>query len=247
MFLLTLILIINCFFVFLHVLKKTASGRVYVISIEGNIGSGKSTLVKKIKECKKYHVLQEPVDVWKSITDKDGNNILSQYYKNQKRYAYTFQNFAFITRIKELQDLIEKVERKRNLFKDEYIIVERSIFSDKNVFAKKLYNDKLISNLEYELYNYWFHKLKSHVFVSAYIYLKVEPEISLKRVIKRSRNEEKNSIPIDYLKSLDYYHNKWLENTENKVLVINGNDEFENDKFTFNKIYKQINYFVKNI
>ena len=191
--------------------------------------------------------MQEPVDIWKSISDKDGNNILSQYYKNQKRYAYTFQNFAFITRIKELQEMIEKVERKRNLFTDEYIIVERSIFSDKNVFAKKLYNDKLISNLEYELYNYWFQKLKSLVYVSAHIYLKVDPEISLKRVIKRSRNEEKDAIPIDYLKSLDFYHNKWLENTENKVLIINGNHEFENDKIAFNKIYKKIMYFIKNI
>ena len=52
MFLLTLILLINCIFVFLTIFKKIASGKVYVISIEGNIGSGKSTLVQKIKDCK---------------------------------------------------------------------------------------------------------------------------------------------------------------------------------------------------
>jgi len=247
MFLLTLILIINCFVVFLHLLKILARGKVYVISVEGNIGSGKSTLVQKLKLNNKFHVLQEPVDLWKSISDKNGNNILSEFYKDQKRYSYTFQNFAFITRIKQLQKMIEKVERKRNLFTNEYIIVERSIFSDKNVFAQKLHNDKLISDLEFELYNFWFDKLKSMAYVSAHIYLQVEPKISLQRVVKRSRNEEKNAIPIEYLNSLHYYHNKWLENTNKPILVINGNNDFENDRSIFNRISKTILHFVKKL
>ena len=57
----------------------------YIFSIEGNIGSGKSTLVEYLKEHLKnlgdYKIcyLQEPVDIWNTVTDKNGINILDKY------------------------------------------------------------------------------------------------------------------------------------------------------------------------
>ena len=226
---------------------KSSLGKTYIISVEGNIGSGKSTLVQKLKKIPYIHVLQEPVHIWKSITDDEDNNILLKFYKNQERYSYIFQNFAFITRVTELKKLIAKVNKKRNLFTNEYIIVERSIYSDYNVFATKLNYDKILSNLEFEIYKYWFHQLESMIKVSAYIYLKVSPTISLQRVEKRARNEEKNAIPIEYLNSLHYYHNKWLSNTETPLLLIDGNVEFESDEQYFNKLYQQVTKFIKNL
>ena len=49
----------------------------YIFSVDGNIGSGKSTLIKKLKKelIKIYNInviyLQEPVDEWKSIKDEN--------------------------------------------------------------------------------------------------------------------------------------------------------------------------------
>ena len=72
---------------FLIIIFRNILGKTYIISIEGNIGSGKSTLVKKLKEKNpSWYFLQEPVDVWKSVSDIDGNNILSEFYKDKKRY-----------------------------------------------------------------------------------------------------------------------------------------------------------------
>ena len=77
-----------------------------LISIEGNIGTGKSILDKILKE--KFNrntnvkFLQEPVDQWLKLTDSDGTNILDKFYKDQKRWSYSFQMNAFITRVKDI-------------------------------------------------------------------------------------------------------------------------------------------------
>jgi deoxycitidine kinase/deoxyguanosine kinase len=63
-----------------------------LISIEGNIGAGKSTLIETLKtRFPNVVFVDEPVDVWSTVTDKDGTTILEKYYADQKRYAFAFQ------------------------------------------------------------------------------------------------------------------------------------------------------------
>ena len=57
-----------------------------IISIEGNIGSGKSTLVASLKEYFPHVILlQEPVEEWNTIKDSSGVTILEKYYSNQSK------------------------------------------------------------------------------------------------------------------------------------------------------------------
>ena len=218
--------------------------RVYVFSIEGNIGSGKSTLVRLLSTFNPHiHFLQEPVDIWKELKDSNNNNILSEFYKDQNRFAYIFQNFAFITRVTTLTSLISKV---KSFFNDQYIIVERSIHSDKNVFAKMLYDDKKISELEYKIYNYWFYKLHTKVLFSGHIYLEVDAKVASERINMRNRKEEEN-IPIEYLKSLNKYHEEWLNTTPIPVITINVNDDFKYNKNKFNEINSKILKFITDV
>ena len=64
----------------------------YIFSVEGNIGSGKSTLVKMLKNSLKtikntnVIYLPEPVSVWESIKAKDGKNAIEKYYENPEKY-----------------------------------------------------------------------------------------------------------------------------------------------------------------
>ena len=61
----------------------------YIISVDGNIGSGKSTLVnhlrEKYKDSEMVCFLDEPVDDWKKIVDEDGVDILSKFYGDTKK------------------------------------------------------------------------------------------------------------------------------------------------------------------
>ena len=70
-----------------------------IISIEGNIGSGKSTFVNYLKnnlDEKKYCIVDEPVNIWKEITDISGNNIISKFYEDKEKYGFSFQMLAYI-------------------------------------------------------------------------------------------------------------------------------------------------------
>ena len=71
----------------LRLLSTTSSSCVstmrspLLISIEGNIGAGKSTIINYLK---KYHnefnYVEEPLNVWSSIKNDDGKNLLETYY-----------------------------------------------------------------------------------------------------------------------------------------------------------------------
>ena len=65
-----------------------------IISIEGNIGSEKSTFLKYLKEhlaSDKIFFLDEPVDDWLSIVDTNDKNIIERYYDDQKNVRFPFK------------------------------------------------------------------------------------------------------------------------------------------------------------
>ncbi|MEW5301678.1 MAG: hypothetical protein WDW36_004523 [Sanguina aurantia] len=75
------------------------------LSLEGNISAGKSTLLNIIKQNTSdigddLTVVPEPVEKWQSL-DAGGSkvNMLDEFYKAPERYAYTFQNYVFLTRM----------------------------------------------------------------------------------------------------------------------------------------------------
>lgn len=189
-----------------------------LISIEGNIGSGKSTFVQYLKNHFGDEIcfLDEPVDIWNTIVDKDNVNIIENYYKDQKKYAFSFQMMAYISRLSLLKRAIESESYK-------YIVTERSLNTDRKVFCKMLYDDKLIEEIEYNIYIKWFDEFKPNI-ETQYIYLRCEPLIAEKRVIERSRKGE--TIPLEYLEKCHKYHEQWL-NKENTI-YLNSNEDKEN-------------------
>lgn len=194
-----------------------------IISIEGNIGSGKSTLVKNLlAESLTIDLdlifLQEPVDIWKTIKDKNGVTILEKFYTNQEKYAFSFQMMAYISRLKLLKDTVEKNP-------DSIIVCERSLWTDRNVFAKMLKNDGKIEDINYTIYNKWFDAFSKDFKTDGYIYLKTSPEICKKRVVSRNRTGE--NIPIEYLQKCNSYHNNWLSEEKN-ILILDGDTAKKN-------------------
>lgn len=200
-----------------------------LISIEGNIGSGKSTFVEELKRNihnERMCFLEEPVDIWNTIVDKDGITMLENYYKDSKKYAFSFQMMAYISRLSILKKAIESG-------KYDVIITERSLYTDKHVFCQMLYDNKLIEHLEFMIYNKWFEEFNIIQDIQ-YVYLKTDPQVSYERVLKRSRLGE--TIPLAYLENCSQYHDKWLLGKD--VLLINAN--IENTGETVNKWIKLI-------
>ena len=189
-----------------------------IISIEGNIGTGKSTLVQMLKETYKNYsnviFLQEPVDMWNTIKDNNGETILSKFYADQEKYAFSFQMMAYISRISLLKKAIKSNPGK-------IIISERCVLTDRNVFAKMLYDSDKIEEVNYKIYLQWFDEFIEDIPVSGIVYVCAEPEVSHSRVIKRAREGEE--IPLEYLRECHEYHERWLDQSNISMITLDGN------------------------
>lgn len=213
---------------------------ITIVSIEGNIGSGKSTLLETLKTIFKENdnivFLREPVDEWEKIKDKDGNTMLQKFYANQQEYSFAFQMMAYISRLailrESVRDIMGKIHKQSSCENNKYIIItERSLYTDKYVFAKMLYDQGKIEDVKYQIYLNWFDEFAKDFPVNDVIYVNTDPEKCYERIHKRARVGEE-VIPLAYLTSCHDYHNAFLDETtgiKSTQLVLNGNvDIFQN-------------------
>lgn len=99
------------------------------LCVEGNISVGKTTFLRRIAnetlELRDLvEIVPEPVDKWQSV-GRDHFNILDAFYAEPERYAYTFQNYVFVTRLMQ--------ERESSAGMKPLRLMERSVFSDRMV------------------------------------------------------------------------------------------------------------------
>src|SRR5579872_5372147 len=113
-------------------MKKNNSNRKIFI-VEGNIGSGKSTMLSILKNQLPVTVIPEPTIKWQQVGDH--GNLLDLFYKDIPRWGYTFQSYAFLTRI---QALLEYYNSAIDTRSQEILILERSVYCDRFCFAKNV-------------------------------------------------------------------------------------------------------------
>lgn len=201
-----------------------------ILSIEGNIGAGKSTLIRKLKHIYKSRadilIVEEPVDIWEKVKT-DGKTIIERFYEDKNKYSFPFQVLAYTTRLNLIKDAL-KIEDVN------IIIMERSLEADRNIFAKMLHDDGCIEKSMYQIYEVMSDIGLKDYSVDGIIWLDTEPEVCLDRIKKRNRDGEQ-VIPIEYLKSCDSYHKEWLSSDLGFVFRI------INDNIDCNKLDKFIN------
>jgi deoxyadenosine/deoxycytidine kinase len=241
---------------------------IQIISIEGNIGSGKSTLLANLKNHfnNNYRVifLREPVDEWSKIKDDNGTTILEKFYADQDKYSFPFQMMAYISRLKLLRDTIKDIEKDVNNVSLDldynitnqppnlkyYIITERSLFTDKMVFAKMLYDSGKIESINYQIYLNWFNTFADEYKVNKIVYVNADPEICYERVGKRHRDGE-DKIPLEYLKNCHTYHNNMLDKSSSECVCdcqfeLDGNIDIYENKHILNEWISSIEKFIYN-
>ena len=111
------------------------SQNIPILFVEGGIGCGKSTLVKKIQEhCNKKNLkvitIQEPVDIWVNIKDdKTGKNMIEAFYDDQEKYSFEFQMMAYISRLQRLRNNGRRYEGGCDLVICEKVFKQIRMFS----------------------------------------------------------------------------------------------------------------------
>ncbi|ARE67703.1 SWPV1-175 [Shearwaterpox virus] len=213
-----------------------------IISLEGNISAGKSSLLSLLS-LNRWKTVHEPVDEWRGVIS--GRNILKKLYEDPKRWSFTFQTQAFFSRVRMYTDAIQYQDHNT-------IIFERSVFSDKYIFARALLEFGYMDDIEWNIYNKTSDWINNHMNISldGIIYLRTSPVICEERLKRRNRTEE-NNISINYLNVLHKNHEKWLLDNETNslppVIVINGDADFLNNEAVKKGIISSISKFIDKL
>ena len=194
---------------------------VRYIAIEGVIGSGKTSLAKKISEKLKANVILEQFEQ---------NPFLDKFYLDRKRYAFQTQMFFLINRFKQQQQL-----NQENLFSEflvaDYIFDKDKIFAYLNLEGEEL---KLYETVFPLLYR----DLRKPDLV---IFLQSSVDRLMHNIKRRNRRIERN-ITKSYIEELsEAYNNYFFRYNNTPLLIVNTSEiDFVNDDVDFNEIYFQI-------
>lgn len=193
----------------------------FIISIEGSIGAGKTTLIDQLRTIyaadPSVLFLYEPIDVWTASLD-GGESILARFYKDQEEYAFALQTLVYVSVRNQLRTAI------RDHPDCKLIICERSTHASKFVFAQMLVESGKLSPAKYDIYRTMCDNMDRidgrAAQLDQVIFLHVEPETCLERIATRARPGE-DSISLDYIMNCEEYYLQWLsaENAPPMTLV----------------------------
>ncbi len=214
--------------------------------IEGNIGAGKSTLLRLLgQHIPPIKTICEPVKNWQS--NRYGQSLLTNFYKNPQRWAYTFETLTMAYRI------TEHIKEQHDTYQIK--IVERSIYSGYYCFAQNSYSQGFMTDIEWHIYKQWFNSLvpgKCHS-PKGFIYMRISPDVSYERIKKRNRNAEQ-TMSLSYVEQIHEQHENFLINKINilpelmrvPVLVLDCDQEFKTNKVQSEKHMRTITAFINN-
>ncbi|XP_047153967.1 uncharacterized protein LOC124825406 [Vigna umbellata] len=190
--------------------------------VEGNISVGKTTFLQRIAnetiELRDLvEIVPEPINKWQDV-GPDHFNILDAFYAEPQRYAYTFQNYVFVTRVMQERESSGGIKPLR--------LMERSVFSDRMVFVRAVHEANWMNEMEISIYDSWFDPVVSSLpglIPDGFIYLRASPDTCHKRMMLRKREEE-GGVTLDYLRDLHEKHESWLfpfQSGNHGVLAVN--------------------------
>jgi deoxyadenosine/deoxycytidine kinase len=166
----------------------------HYLVVAGNIGVGKSTLVKIMHERLGWEPFYEAVVE---------NPFLADFYADMPRWAFHSQAFFLTRRLQSHYQLLQRTGT---------VVQDRSVYEDAEVFARNLYLQHSMSERDYATYRDLYDVL--NLFLPAphlVVYLQASVGTLLKRIQLRGREYEKN-IASDYLARLNDLYAEWIAN-----------------------------------
>jgi deoxyadenosine/deoxycytidine kinase len=163
----------------------------YFVTIAGNIGVGKSTLVDLLSRRLGWERVLE------AVTE---NPYLSDFYADMNRWSFHSQVFFLVRRLQQHHDLLQQGRS---------VLQDRSVYEDAEIFARNLFHQQHLSQRDwqtyYELYQTLSTLLKPPDLV---VYLRASVPTLKRRIAYRGRTFEQ-AIADDYLEQLNRLYDEW--------------------------------------
>ncbi len=176
----------------------------HFITVEGNIGAGKTTLA---------HLLSKHFDARLILEEFADNPFLPKFYDNPDQYAFPLELFFMAERYKQLKDMIHT----KDLFQS--VTVSDYLFTKCLLFAKVTLPDE-----EFRLYQKLFDIIHQQlVFPDILIYLHA-PVQKLQENIKKRNREYEQKIPNEYLFNLQETYTSYIKQHNIKTIFVDASN-----------------------
>ncbi len=166
----------------------------HFIAIAGNIGVGKSSLVRLLAARLGWAPFYEAVDE---------NPYLGDFYQDMRAWSFHSQVFFLSKRLRHHRALLDHPDS---------VIQDRSIYEDAEIFAKNLYRQGHMSDRDYGCYRELYEVLTLYLPPpDLVVYLRASLETLTNRIGQRGRDYERD-ISNEYLARLNRLYDEWIDN-----------------------------------
>jgi deoxyadenosine/deoxycytidine kinase len=181
------------------------------IAVAGNMGVGKSSLVKFLCSQYKLQPFYEP---------NEENPYLKDFYGDMRRWAFQSQVYFLAQKFRIHQEL----EKARSRVA---VVQDRTIYEDAEIFAHNLYRCRKIARRDYQTYQALYRSiLRSLRPPDVMIYLKGNLRTIRKRIKARGRPEEQ-SVPVSYLRRLNGLYEEWFQRYDHSPTLVLETDNMD--------------------
>lgn len=165
----------------------------YFITIAGNIGVGKSTLVELLAQRHGWEPVFEAVEE---------NPYLADFYQDMPRWSFQSQVFFLSRRLRQHNGLLKYKKS---------VIQDRSVYEDAEIFARNLYDQGNMGNRDWACYFDLYRTLATMLPApDLVIYLKADMPTLRRRIAMRGREYEQD-IDEKYLERLNILYDRWAD------------------------------------
>ena len=162
------------------------------VAVAGNIGVGKSTLVKLLCSRLDWQPFYEP---------ESENPYLVDFYKDMRAWAFQSQVFFLTHRLRAHRQLLDHPTS---------VIQDRTVYEDAEIFARNLYNSDCMDERDYHSYNELYQVLIDFLPPpDLVIYLRASVPTLISRIVHRGRGYERE-ISQEYLGQLNELYEDWI-------------------------------------
>ena len=197
------------------------------ITIEGNIGAGKTTLA---------HLLSKHFNARLILEEFADNPFLPKFYENQQQYAFPLELFFMAERYKQLKDLLQV----KDMF--QHITISDYLFTKCLLFAKVNLPDE-----EFRLYQKLFDIINPQIRQPDILIYLHAPVSKLQQNIKKRNRTYEQSISNEYLFNLQESYTQYIKQHNIKTLFIDSsNADFLGDSGHLDIIINALNKDFEN-
>jgi len=174
------------------------------VTIEGNIGAGKTTLA---------NILSKHFDARLVLEEFAENPFLPKFYQNPDQYAFPLELFFMAERYKQLKDLLHSNDLFQNITVSDYLFTKCLLFAKVNLPEE-----------EFRLYQKLFDIINPQIIQPDLLIYLHSPVSKLQENIKKRNRSFEQDIPNDYLYTLQETYTQYIKQHNIKTLFIDASN-----------------------